>query len=104
MNFFDALPIKQFQFTNGGWYERVIGLKEGERVWGLSPTPMPTDAFPAKIAKPEENAIWEMAYPAQKNMEELGALVAEKNRGHFGYRLWLCRNPNRRHIASARKA
>ncbi len=50
--FFDALPIKQFQFTNGGWYERVIGLKEGERVWGLSPTPMPTDAFPAKIAKP----------------------------------------------------
>ncbi|WP_036221720.1 class I SAM-dependent methyltransferase [Maritalea myrionectae] len=76
--FFDALPIKQFQYTNGNWFERVIGLKDDDRVWGLSPTPMPTDAFPAKIAKPEENAIWEMAYPAQKNMEELGALVAEK--------------------------
>ncbi|WP_424982716.1 class I SAM-dependent methyltransferase [Maritalea sp. S77] len=76
--FFDALPIKQFQFTNGNWFERLVGLQDGDRVWGLSPTPMPAEAFPQKLGRPAENAIWEMAYPAQKNMEELGALVADK--------------------------
>ncbi|MCF4099062.1 class I SAM-dependent methyltransferase [Maritalea mediterranea] len=76
--FFDALPIKQFQYIKGNWYERLVGLKDGQRVWGLSPTPMPADAFPPQLGTPEENAIWEMAYPAQKNMEELGALLAEK--------------------------
>ncbi len=76
--FFDALPIKQFQYVNGNWYERLVGLKDDKRSWGLSPTPMPADAFPPQLGKPAENAIWEMAYPAQKNMEELGAIVAEK--------------------------
>ena len=36
--FLDALPVRQFQRTERGWHERLIGLGErGELVFGLSP-------------------------------------------------------------------
>jgi len=34
--FFDALPIRQFQRDAGGWRERVVGLLEGRLAMGLS--------------------------------------------------------------------
>jgi len=37
--FFDALPIKQYQWQNSNWHERLIGLKDEKLVWGLSPSP-----------------------------------------------------------------
>jgi NADH dehydrogenase [ubiquinone] 1 alpha subcomplex assembly factor 7 len=37
--FFDALPIHQFHFTNGGWYERLIGLKNGTLAFGVAERP-----------------------------------------------------------------
>lgn len=35
--FFDALPIRQYQRTKTGWRERVIGLKDNELHFGLGP-------------------------------------------------------------------
>ena len=35
--FFDALPVQQYQWRDGGWHERMVGLGEdGELVMGLS--------------------------------------------------------------------
>jgi SAM-dependent MidA family methyltransferase len=44
--FFDALPIKQFQFQNNNWHERLIGLKNVIITLGLSPTPLARSALP----------------------------------------------------------
>ena len=35
--FFDALPVRQFQRQGDGWCERVVGLAEGTLSHGLSP-------------------------------------------------------------------
>jgi NADH dehydrogenase [ubiquinone] 1 alpha subcomplex assembly factor 7 len=35
--FFDALPIRQFERRQGQWHERVVGLADGGLVMGLSP-------------------------------------------------------------------
>jgi NADH dehydrogenase [ubiquinone] 1 alpha subcomplex assembly factor 7 len=34
--FFDALPIHQYQFANGLWHERLVGLKDGALAFGLA--------------------------------------------------------------------
>ena len=60
--FFDALPIRQFQRTPLGWCERLIGLDaEGRLAFGLSPDPNPIAArLPAALAAPE-GALVEVA-------------------------------------------
>ncbi len=35
--FFDALPIRQFQRTGNGWRERLIGAEGNALIWGLGP-------------------------------------------------------------------
>jgi len=75
--FFDALPIKQFQRAKGKWHERLIGLKKGERTWGLSPTPLPDEAFPSKLSAPE-NAIWETNFIAQQVTKEIADQVVQR--------------------------
>lgn len=47
--FFDALPIRQYQRDAAGWCERLVGLRDGALAFGLSaPQPRPdlTAAFP----------------------------------------------------------
>jgi SAM-dependent MidA family methyltransferase len=34
--FFDALPIHQYQFVNGGWHERLVGLQGDALAFGLA--------------------------------------------------------------------
>lgn len=60
--FFDALPIRQFQSTPRGWCERHVGLDaDGGLAFGLSPDPDPGIArLPAALAAPE-GAIAEVA-------------------------------------------
>jgi SAM-dependent MidA family methyltransferase len=38
--FFDALPIHQYQFVNGRWHERLVGLRDGALAFGLAERPM----------------------------------------------------------------
>lgn len=35
--FFDALPLQQFEQTRQGWRERCVGIQEGHLKWELSP-------------------------------------------------------------------
>lgn len=76
--FFDALPIKQFQRMKGQWHERLVGLKGELRVWGLSPSSLPEDAFPASLKSVEEHAIWEAGFAAQQIMREIAELLGQK--------------------------
>lgn len=35
--FFDAMPVRQFERRDGHWHERVVGLADGRLVLGLAP-------------------------------------------------------------------
>lgn len=37
--FFDALPVHQYQFVDGRWHERMIGLQDGVLAFGLAEGP-----------------------------------------------------------------
>ncbi len=73
--FFDALPIRQFQFRDNKWREREVGLDGDELVWGLSRTPVPTSLFPPETANPCEGEIREMSPLAQKTVAELATIL-----------------------------
>jgi NADH dehydrogenase [ubiquinone] 1 alpha subcomplex assembly factor 7 len=52
--FFDALPIHQFQWANGRWSERVVGLTaDGKLAFGLRPV----DHRPPGVALPDGTLI-----------------------------------------------
>lgn len=34
--FFDAIPIRQYEMRGGLWHERMVGLENGHLAWGLS--------------------------------------------------------------------
>lgn len=74
--FFDALPIKQYQKANGQWFERLIGLREGKRTWGLSQTPLHEDHLPAALKDAGDNEIWESASTADTVMADIAQRVA----------------------------
>lgn len=59
--FFDALPIRQFVRTEHNWHERMVGLVEAKRAFGLAPAPIPPTAMPDAVADAPINAIYEAA-------------------------------------------
>lgn len=64
--FLDALPIHQYQFQDGKWAERAIGLSEDNTLaWGLIPT-----RFQSPLT-PKEGDIFEICVEAQKFMSTL---------------------------------
>lgn len=70
--FFDALPIRQFQMNDAGdWQERQIGAQGGNLIWGLAP--------PAPLATPagvEPGMILETCAPAEAMAQEIGRRIA----------------------------
>ncbi|HHG89065.1 MAG TPA: peptidoglycan editing factor PgeF [Devosia sp.] len=73
--FFDALPIHQYQFQNGAWHERLIGLRDGRLAWGLAPNPLPPGEVPAEFNAPAQGEIWETSPVAQNLVAELADLL-----------------------------
>lgn len=63
--FFDALPVDQYVFTQGAWHERRVGLDEdGNLTFGLDASPSPLAiAFAAHLPSPEEGAVLERLDP-----------------------------------------
>ena len=51
--FFDALPIHQYQCVNGRWHERLVGLKDGALAFGLAERGLPTLGTPAARQRDE---------------------------------------------------
>lgn len=70
--FFDALPVRQFQNLASGWHEKLVGLSpEGRLAIGLAPEPAPNIAFPAP-----EGAIFETSPLSLDIMRRLGERIA----------------------------
>jgi NADH dehydrogenase [ubiquinone] 1 alpha subcomplex assembly factor 7 len=72
--FFDALPIRQFVRKPDGWHERQVGLMDGKRAFGLSPTPISAEAMPI-TAEPDE--ILEIAFAGAELMTRLAKVVSQ---------------------------
>ncbi|MEM8803347.1 MAG: SAM-dependent methyltransferase [Pseudomonadota bacterium] len=72
--FFDALPVRQFQRVEQGWRERVLGLSDGRLSLGLS-DPMPVLEDRLEDTKPGD--IVETSPAAQAVAETIGARIAE---------------------------
>lgn len=73
--FFDALPIRQFQKAEGpDWSERMIGAAGDRLIWGLAP-PAPIAAL-ARRTDVTEGQIVETCAPAEALMGEIGRRIA----------------------------
>ena len=72
--FFDALPINQYQFVEGQWAERAIGLSpENTLTWGLKPSKFNT------TLSPKPNDIFEISVSAQKIVADLSKRIKAQN-------------------------
>jgi SAM-dependent MidA family methyltransferase len=74
--FFDALPIKQFIKTDDGWHERLVGLRDDQRVFGLSPTPIAESAAPPEVQGAFPGEVLELGTAAVDAMQRLSRKVA----------------------------
>lgn len=78
--FFDALPIRQFQRADGVWRERVVGLGEsGDLAFGLGATVLPQAGLPVRFAAAEEGAIVEITPVGVEIMAGLAARIAAQS-------------------------
>ncbi|MBF9034195.1 class I SAM-dependent methyltransferase [Rhodobacterales bacterium HKCCE2091] len=73
--FFDALPVRQFQRVAEGWRERVVGLKDGRLSIGLAP-PAPVAALDHRLADTEPGQVVETCAPAEAIAAEIGRRIA----------------------------
>ncbi len=73
--FFDALPVRQFVFTERGWYERMIGIENGHLCFVLSPMPIPLSA-PAERGRPVVGDVYETCPAGESIAEQAAMLVA----------------------------
>ena len=69
--FFDALPIRQFQRAKTGWHERMIGVVDGQLAWGLAPE-APMEALADRVADTQEGQIAEWNASAQALAADFG--------------------------------
>lgn len=76
--FFDALPIKQYQKQKGQWHERAIGLREGKRGWGLAPSTFPADSLPKKIRNAEDGSVWEAGLAGLQAIADLSSRIVTR--------------------------
>ncbi len=73
--FFDALPIRQFQRAGDGWRERVVGVSDGKLTLGLS-DPMPPDHLAHRLGDTNAGDIVEISPLAQTIAQTIGARIA----------------------------
>ncbi len=73
--FFDALPIRQFQRSGAGWQERVVGLKEGRLSLGLA-DPTAPDFLDHRQGDTEDGDLVEVSEAARSIAWTLGKRIA----------------------------
>ena len=73
--FFDALPVRQFQRAGNGWRERCIGVSEGALTFGLSPVG-PQAALDYRLEDTEDGDLVELCNPARAIVARIGAQIA----------------------------
>lgn len=72
--FFDALPLRQFQRDGQAWRERCVGLQDGALAFGLSPTG-PQPALDHRLEDTQDGDIVELCAPASAIISEIGARI-----------------------------
>ncbi|MCB5200386.1 SAM-dependent methyltransferase [Loktanella sp. TSTF-M6] len=77
--FFDALPIRQFQRDDRGWRERVVGLSDGALTLGLT-EPAPLAMLADRMDDTRDGDVIEVSKHAQDAARIIGARIA----GHGG--------------------
>lgn len=78
--FFDALPIRQFERTNTAWRERVIGVDDGRLTFGLAPENAATQ-MSDRLADTKSGDLVELNAAANAISTTLGQWVAERGGG-----------------------
>ena len=74
--FFDALPIRQFQREGDGWRERVVGLNDkGALTLGLT-TPAPIAALQHRLEDTRDGDIVELCPALPAAVSEIGTRIA----------------------------
>ncbi|KHQ53146.1 class I SAM-dependent methyltransferase [Mameliella alba] len=74
--FFDALPVRQFQRAGEAWQERVVGLDDaGTLALGLA-APAPQPGLAHRLQDTRDGDIVETCAPAQAVAATLGARIA----------------------------
>lgn len=73
--FFDALPIRQFQRSGDGWRERIVGLSDDRLALGLS-GPVAPSALVERLAETREGDVVEICGPGEAVAAEIGARIA----------------------------
>ena len=72
--FFDALPIRQFQATEDGWHERLVDADEKGFHLVLSPQATPGDVIPNAAL----GDIFEISPPREAAVSELSRRIADR--------------------------
>lgn len=87
--FFDALPIRQYQWHEQKWHERLVGLNGDDLCWGLSTTPIDAEALPATLSPQRNQEVFEDAPLAQSTMTNIAKLLNQVGGGmmaiDYGY-------------------
>ncbi|KAA9008205.1 class I SAM-dependent methyltransferase [Histidinibacterium aquaticum] len=73
--FFDALPIRQFQRQGGGWAERVVGAEGDRLALGLTP-PAPLAGMEERLEDTAEGDVVELCPSLPAITGEIGRRVA----------------------------
>jgi SAM-dependent MidA family methyltransferase len=75
--FFDALPIRQFERDGALWRERMVGLSEaGDLVFGLGPTAIGDADLPERLGLADQGAIVEVSPIGVSIMRRLATRIA----------------------------
>lgn len=73
--FFDALPIRQFQRTEAGWAERRVGLNDTGLAFGLAP-PAPVRALDHRLEDTRPGDLVEICPEASAAIAAISARIA----------------------------
>lgn len=76
--FFDALPVRQFVKRDGKWFERCIGLADGKRIFGLSPSPYDEMLLGDTFSGAQDGEVAEIGLAGRQFMEQLARVVAPR--------------------------
>lgn len=74
--FFDALPIRQFQREGDGWRERQVGAEAGKLIFGLS-GPVAPAVLAHRLADTKSGDLVEFCSAGQQAAETIGERIAK---------------------------
>jgi NADH dehydrogenase [ubiquinone] 1 alpha subcomplex assembly factor 7 len=69
--FFDALPIHQFEYTSQGWLERRVAIKDDHLIFTKCPPQFSIEAHVSAAGQPKVGDIFEVSPVSRKTVSEL---------------------------------